>query len=350
MRERSSPALDDPLARSLIDAFLEERLGHVPSPWPSSLEREVRALVVERDVSMLELARAVRAPDIARRVLDASTIGYTELFRHPEHFARLRTFLMEREGLVRVHSAGCSTGEEPYSIAWTALELGRRVQIVASDVNAASIARAKEGEYPRGPRGAPPGSWRVPAEVRALVEFRVGALADVATSGSFDLVFCRNVLIYFPPDRVQHHVTQLTRLLTRDGRLVVAPVEALVAAQDDLVHEEPLGWFRKRTTAIAAQALPKSASAMPLRIHTEPNDALDAAAHALSLGELDIAEEKLRAAIDRAPKRADAWFLLGEVLERRGEKSQARAAFLSAATHADHADDALAAAARRRAR
>lgn len=347
MHGRSSPGSADPLARALFEAYLSERLGHVLRPWPASLEREIATLMRERGLTELELARSTRTPEIGKRILDAATVGYTEFFRHPEQLARIGRFLEQRTGIVRIHSAGCSTGEEPYSIAMLALSLGKRVQIVASDINATSLARARLGRYPKGPPGTTGTPWSAPTEARALIDFRACALRDAGTLGTFDLIVCRNVLIYFDTASVRSLVSMLAKQLLPGGRLVVAPVEALVVASDELMHEEPLGFFAVAGSATTPLAKPPAATVAEAR---EPDrDAMvEVAARALSAGDLDSAEERLRDALKGAPESAEAWFLLGEVLERRGEPSQSRAAFTCAAKYAG-AHDALAHAAARRA-
>ncbi len=141
-------------------------------------------------------------------LLDAATVGHTSFFRHPEQFEKLRAELprlaSKRRRPLRIWSAACSTGEEPYSVALLAEQAQTSVEILATDVNPVAIRIASAGRYSASRPGklpGPPGStcWQAPEELKRRITFEVGSIVDEEPrEGSpFDLIFCRNVLIYF---------------------------------------------------------------------------------------------------------------------------------------------------------
>jgi chemotaxis protein methyltransferase CheR len=188
-------------------------------------------------------------------LINCITTNKTEFFRESNHFDYLRTVILpefERVGKrrLRIWCAGCSTGEEPYSIAITVLEyFGDRrlpdVKMLANDIDTQVLRTAQEGIYPyevvavmgegllrkyflRG-KGGFSGLYRVKDCVKEMISFRrLNLLADhFPMKGSFDVIFCRNVIIYF--DRpLQHKLFhQFYRYLTDDGYLILGHSEAL---------------------------------------------------------------------------------------------------------------------------
>jgi chemotaxis protein methyltransferase CheR len=186
----------------------------------SRLEQLVRS---RRFSGLAELAARLRtSPNdaLAHDIVDAMTTNETLFFRDTKPFEHLRRHLPVLHAAypptqpLRIWSAAASSGQEPYSIAITALEAGlgtRPVQILATDISAEQIARAKLGVYTEFEvqRGLSTpnlikyfrkddAGWRIIDPVRKLVEFRKwNLLEDLRPLGMFDLVFCRNVLIYF---------------------------------------------------------------------------------------------------------------------------------------------------------
>ncbi len=185
------------------------------------------------------------------------TVGETYLLRYPEQFAVLREDVLPaliskrrqaNDLFLRLWSAGCSTGEEPYSLAMTIRDLlpdlaSWRVSILATDINRGSLTRAEAGEY---------GAWSfrgVPEEVRQrhftqqgknhlihpelrkLVRFDYLNLGDdcypslMTQTTAMDVIFCRNVLIYFSEKSAQQVVDRLYHSLIDGGTLFVGPVE-----------------------------------------------------------------------------------------------------------------------------
>ena len=170
------------------------------------------------------------------------TTNLTAFFREEHHFPVLARELKSRRGApVRIWCNAASTGEEPYSLAMTALEaLGPRanVHIVASDIDTKVLAAADNGIYDADSRGLAPGRLRqhflrgkgdhsgcirVRPELRRLIEFRVHNLMDEHWSlgEPFDIVFCRNVMIYFDAP-TQRKVLERMHRVTRPGGLLFA--------------------------------------------------------------------------------------------------------------------------------
>jgi chemotaxis protein methyltransferase CheR len=195
-----------------------------------------------------------------RRFVNAVTTNETAFFREPGHFAHLTsTWLPGRQAAaeargerrrLRAWSAACSTGEEPYSLAMTllaGLDVAQwDVRILASDIDTDVLDRAEAGVYPldgvaRIPEatlrrcflrgvGAHQGSVRVRPEVRRLITFRRLNLLEPSwpIRTQFDLIFCRNVLMYFDRDTQARLVARLERALTPDGLLLLGHAENLL--------------------------------------------------------------------------------------------------------------------------
>jgi chemotaxis protein methyltransferase CheR len=188
------------------------------------VESRLEPLVRSRRYSGLaELAARLRThPNdaLAHEVVDAMTTNETLFFRDFKPFAHLRHHMLMLHAAsaptqpLRIWSAAASSGQEPYSLAMTALEAGlgnRPVQILGTDISAEQIARAKLGVYSEFEvqRGLSTpnlikyfrkesGGWRITDPVRKLVELRTwNLMGDLRPLGTFDVIFCRNVLIYF---------------------------------------------------------------------------------------------------------------------------------------------------------
>lgn len=187
-----------------------------------------------------------REAQFVEQFIEYAVIGETYFFRHPEHLRELaRVAAQKEEGLFRVWSAGCATGEEAYSIAMTLLAAGlpvERVRVTASDISARSLQRARAATYgPWSVRRIEPSMERrfltpqgdlvmVSSQVRRPVDFvRHNLVLDAAPVGDQDAVFCRNVLIYFPQELVQQVIARLIGAITPGGLLFLAPAEVPLA-------------------------------------------------------------------------------------------------------------------------
>ncbi|WP_437940920.1 CheR family methyltransferase [Sorangium sp. So ce341] len=205
-------------------------------------------------------------------LIDALVVGETYFFRE---LAQLEVAVAELVAprvsageRPRIWSAACSTGEEPFTIAMLLAERGLlgRVDLVASDISARALSRARAGVY--GPRSirsnAPPPPFAtrwlevtpdrvvVSAELRAAIDWRrINLLeaSDVASLGQFDVIVCRNVLIYFHDNTARWVVANLSGALAADGALLVGISESLLRLGTALACEERGGVFLYRKTA-----------------------------------------------------------------------------------------------------
>jgi chemotaxis protein methyltransferase CheR len=222
------------------------------------LSRRVRDLGLPSFQAYLELVE--RDPEERVRMLDRITTNETHFFREPQHFAFLAEQVYPRwqaeadQGLrprrLRVWSAACSTGEEPYSLAMSLLTAfpagsGWDLSILASDLSTRVLERASEAVWPiekaaeippgelrafmlRG-TGGQAGRMKAGPELRALVRFARLNLttADVHGVGPFDLILCRNVLIYFDAPTKERVVQALLQRLVPGGHLFLGHAESL---------------------------------------------------------------------------------------------------------------------------
>jgi chemotaxis protein methyltransferase CheR len=185
-------------------------------------------------------------------------ITISRFWRDRTVFESLRDHVLPALGpTVSVWSAGCASGEEPYSLVLAAAEAGITVRVLATDVDAALLERARTACYPESSlRGVPPpvrarafddGCLR--AEYREPVEFRQQDLRTAAPAGPFDLVLCRNIVFTYFAERLQAEVGhRLAHSLRRGGALVVGMHEA--PALDELEPwPQARGVWRRRQPA-----------------------------------------------------------------------------------------------------
>jgi chemotaxis protein methyltransferase CheR len=205
------------------------------------------------------LARRVVARDrrAVEAVVEHSVVRETSFWRHPEQLQALGRFAAAREDPLSIWSAGCSTGEEPYSVAIALLEAGRGGRgdrIVATDVSDRALDEARRASYGAHALRRLPlelvGRWfrgvegrRLRRDVRSMVSFaRHNLVADPPPPGApFDVVLCRNVVIYFDPVAAAEVLYRLAGALRPGGVLVLGPVELPLAAALDLEWVEDGG-------------------------------------------------------------------------------------------------------------
>jgi chemotaxis protein methyltransferase CheR len=380
----------DPGVDLLLAQMLRSELGYVPDRWPEALYQLVRKWADANASSATEALRRVsQSGDQARLhdLVDAATIGFTTFFRHPEQFEHLRRVLVAIASPSRpvdVWCAGCATGEEAYSVALAAEEAGVSVRVLGTDVSPAAIRAARRGRFAARRTGALPGGvqiWDAPEPLKKAVRFEVASLvggAPAAGLGPFDLIFCRNVLIYFDRQHVKSILSRLRAHLRPEGAIVVAPGDGVLPIPEDLVRGPAIGWLHpaaggtRMPAPSAPGLLPASLPQNPPRAghpHAPPAvstprpappaapraeaTTLERASRLLGSGDLAQAETLLREILDSDLESPSAWFLLGETLLQRGERSQALVAFSRAARCAPRDDgidaDALKRAAARRA-
>jgi chemotaxis protein methyltransferase CheR len=235
--------------------------------------------------SLLRALRAGASSTMVKAVTDAMTTGETRFFRDTTPFTLLREQLLPTALFraraarrpVRLWSAGCATGQEAYSIAMVLSELesmlgGHPVEILATDYSSTAIARAQEGLYNQFEvqRGLPvqylvrhfdqdPKGYRVKPALRRRVDFKEhNLLRLIHYFGCFDVIFCRNVLIYFDEATKRSVLERLASALYPGGLLMLGGTEHVFKVTDALerIPDSPAGLFRRPGDAGATVGVP----------------------------------------------------------------------------------------------
>ncbi|TPV92795.1 MAG: protein-glutamate O-methyltransferase CheR [Myxococcales bacterium FL481] len=257
-----SPLLSDATFRRLCQ-FVHQATG-------ISLNEGKRSLVISRLTPRIQatrcpdfesyldrLERDPSAPEVTA-ALNALTTNKTSFFRHPEQFEYLRSVLAASESRIRVWSAGCSTGEEPYSIAMVVRQhLSAHnvtdARILATDLSTEVLEIAKRGEYPESSLDDVPAALRRPyfdaapgrpvtvkPSLRSLISFGYLNLNSTwPMRGPFDAIFCRNVMIYFTEATRAELASRFARLLRPGGALILGLTESLTTRPETLRHAMP---------------------------------------------------------------------------------------------------------------
>lgn len=198
--------------------------------------------------------------DLEKRVIDAISTNETYFFRDKHPFELLQHKIVPdlvdkrmRNGKkmgtkipVRIWSAASSTGQEIYSIAMVLKELGMDMQsydirLLGTDISDAAIAQASYGRYNKfeAARGLSPqrlqryfnrdgDNWRIKDEIRAMASFRkINLMKPLTAMGKFDIIFCRNVAIYFTPEDRKQLYQKIASVLEPDGYLFIGSTESL---------------------------------------------------------------------------------------------------------------------------
>lgn len=245
---------------AFLSNLLKQRSGLALSDDKEYL-LESRLLPIARAHSLADLPALVDvlkgkpAPALIGEVVEAMTTNESLFFRDSKPFDYMKASLLkdlrsraEMRKHLRVWSAACSTGQEPYSIALTLLEepggpKDWRYEILGTDLAQKVIDKAKSGIYTQfeAQRGLPiqmlvkyfasqpDTSWQLKDEVRKMVSFQPqNLLEDFSKHGKFDLIFCRYVLIYFDEATKSEIVRRMCKQLQPGGILIVGGTESLI--------------------------------------------------------------------------------------------------------------------------
>src|SRR5450631_1289510 len=224
---------------------------------------ESRLLPLARKLGMSDISEVVQklkggSSSLVTQVVEAMTTNETFFFRDKapfDHFrdAIMKEILQARVGRksVRIWCAAGSTGQEPYSLAMCVKEMGARlngwrVEILATDISQEVLEKSKAGVYSQFEvqRGLPiqmlvkyfkqnGDLWQINSDIRAMVQHRqFNLLHEFPQLGTFDIVFCRNVLIYFDQDAKINIFARLAKAMERDGFLVLGAAETVVGLTD----------------------------------------------------------------------------------------------------------------------
>jgi chemotaxis protein methyltransferase CheR len=221
---------------------------------------ESRLLPVARKMGLADLAALVQklkgadGEALAVDVVEAMMTNETYFFRDRIPFEHFRDTIMPaliatraRERRIRIWCAAASTGQEPYTLAICLKEMGKalagwQIDILATDISSEALEKAKSGIYSQFEvqRGLPimmlvkyftqvGELWQLTPELRGMVQFKPhNLLHDFGRLGVFDLVFCRNVLIYFDQHTKIEMLDRLSRVVAPDGFLVLGAAETVV--------------------------------------------------------------------------------------------------------------------------
>jgi chemotaxis protein methyltransferase CheR len=243
--------------------LLRERSGLVLAAEKQYLA-ESRLVPVARRHAMttltelIERLRSKSPAALIAEVVEAMTTNETFFFRDKLPFDHFRDTMMPallaaraREKRIRIWCTAASTGQEPYSLAMLikgmgAAVAGFRFEIVATDLASEVLEKAKAGIYSQFEvqRGLPVQllvkffsqqgeSWQLAPELRSMVQFRsLNLLNDFSPLGTFDIVFCRNVLIYFDQDNKIAVLNRIARQIADDGYLVLGAAETVIGLTD----------------------------------------------------------------------------------------------------------------------
>jgi chemotaxis protein methyltransferase CheR len=239
----------------------------------SRLAKRLRALGLETFRQYCALIADDGNVDERQKMIAALTTNVTAFFREAHHFEHLRAKVLppllekaRQGGRVRLWSAACSTGMEPYSMALTVLDLAPNaaeydIRILATDIDPNVVAEGREGVYAEqvlqpvpaamksrwmesvGSPGA--GLWRVGDQLRHLVAFReLNLIGRWPMQGRFDVIFCRNVVIYFEENTQAQIWSRFSQTLNPGGQLYIGHSERLNGPAVDLFESDGLTTYR----------------------------------------------------------------------------------------------------------
>jgi len=227
--------------------LLESRLNPVARKWElSDIEALIAALRQKKDERLLV------------DVTEAMTTNESFFFRDNRPFDQFKNmvlphFLEARASgkHIRIWSAACSSGQEPYTLAMMLKEeaaklAGWKIDIVATDLSTEILDKAKEGLYSQFEvqRGLPitllmkyfaqeGEKWRISKEIRDMVTYKpFNLLESASTLGTFDIVFCRNVLIYFDQETKGQVLSRIAKIMPADGYLYLGGAETVLGISD----------------------------------------------------------------------------------------------------------------------
>ncbi len=233
----------------------------------SRLDRTLRKLSLSSFQDYYLHVRDDLSGSALRDFIDALATNHTNFLREADHFA----FLREKFGRIsfrgrpiRIWSAACSTGEEPYSIAMTMLDQRRHemiagFEVLASDISTRALGSARTGIYVSDKLRDLPTPWlteffdcgtgrwsgwmKIKKAVRDTIRFERFNLLDSASHfGTFDVIFCRNVMLYFSRTTQEGIVNRMTERLNPGGYLLTGHTESLMGIPHDLLYVQPAAY------------------------------------------------------------------------------------------------------------
>lgn len=237
----------------------------------SRLAKRLRALGLESFRDYCALVTGADGLDERQQMIVALTTNVTRFFREPHHFDHLKEQLLppllanaRRGGAVRIWSAGCSNGQEPYSIALTILSLmpdapDYDIKILATDIDIQMLAEARAGLYSSQVIAPVPGemrarwferegdNWRASEPLRRLITFNeLNLIGDWPMRRQFQAIFCRNVVIYFEEETQSKVFNRFMPLMSPDARLYIGHSERVCGPAADRLETDGVTTYRLR--------------------------------------------------------------------------------------------------------
>jgi chemotaxis protein methyltransferase CheR len=236
----------------------------------SRLIKRLRALGVNSFTSYLRYIKEDRSAQELHTMIDALTTNKTSFFRENQHFEYMRTRILpelkKRSTRLRLWSAGCSSGEEPYSIAMLLQEEWPQTnptdtRILATDISARILAKARAGEYEMESLKDVPSAYlakyfssaransnrvyTVRDSIKRMIRFaQLNLMDEWPMKGPFEVIFCRNVMIYFDSATQAKLVRRFRDLLVPGGYLLVGHSESLVANSCGFKYVQPATYVK----------------------------------------------------------------------------------------------------------
>jgi chemotaxis protein methyltransferase CheR len=283
-----------PLDYEYLRKFLKDRSGLDLSSDKQYLV-ESRLIPLARKIGLAgidELVGQIKggSEPTAAEVVEAMTTNETFFFRDKLPFDHLRDAIMPEllvtraaRRSLRIWCAASSTGQEPYSIAMCLKEMGPqlagwRIEIVATDLAQSVLEKSRAGIYSQFEvqRGLPIQMlvkyfkqigelWQINADIRAMAQFRqLNLLQNFSQLGTFDVVFCRNVLIYFDQATKVDVFRRLAKVMEPDGFLALGAAETVVGLTDAFKpHAEKRGIYRPNAIRVVPSIVPGMMPAAP---------------------------------------------------------------------------------------
>jgi len=339
----------------------------------SVVDRAIKNRMAQTAVSDADAYLQQMTPAEMTALVELVVVPESWFYRDPQAFSAMTEFVRARlalasggERLLRILSIPCAGGEEPYTIAMVLTDAGipsANFMVDAFDISPSCVARAKSGIYGRNAfraqdlafrdrhfASAGDGDYRVNDDIRKQVRFKQGNLLEfdlTARAGYYDVVFCRNLLIYFDKPTTKAAIEKLRALLADDGQLFAGYAEVPSFCQHGftpLSYNQAFGLLKEKAATVA-RATPKPAArppraiakAPPLRSRshapavgsaarpgaadaarpsTVPTPAIGAnlleqARRLADLGDIKAAEKNCRDHLALHPESAEAYFILG---------------------------------------
>lgn len=235
------------------------------------LSKQLRTLKFKSFKEYLQYVENDSSGTALTNMVDALTTNHTTFLREPQHFDFLRKRVIPELALhsdFRIWSAACSSGEEPYSIAFTVIDgtgegVRSRASILATDISTKVLAIAQKGVYEADRfRNVPVDQMRrhllkgvdsvnqkymIKPGPKAMVQFqRLNLMEDFAHVGMFSVIFCRNVMIYFDRLTQENLVNRLAARLQPEGYLFIGHAESLNGIRHSLEYVMPAVYRKSR--------------------------------------------------------------------------------------------------------